>query len=303
MDRLTRRAIVRFLLVVVAGILLLSGAFVLNGLVLASRTTPVTGTTTHSAAPAPLPGSRIRVMTYNIAKAFLHRGGLDFEPASVVRARLARIAAVVNAESPDLLFLQEAVFACAPCPVNQVVETAEATGMHAWAFGENFNIGLPFLTIAGGNAILSRSAITPVGNPDLPGRKPFWVSTNNRRMLWCSMQAGDDVVLLGAVHADSFSLKGGASHLERILGDQGDRPAILAGDFNAEAKDTSMHLVKQSGRFSGEIDGGEPSHPAPRPRRRIDFVLAPRAWEHVATRVINSDASDHAAVVADFVVR
>jgi endonuclease/exonuclease/phosphatase family metal-dependent hydrolase len=114
------------------------------------------------------------------------------------------------------------------------------------------------------------------------------------------MQVADAPVLVGVVHADSFSLKGGARHLTYIMEYVSRRPTVLAGDFNAEPHDESMRIVKGSGLFSGEIDGGDPTHLAPHPTRRIDFALAPASWEHLGTRVLNSDASDHAAVVADF---
>ena len=114
-------------------------------LVLASRETPRAGVTSHAGKPLPTHGSRVRILTYNIAKAFLHKGGLAFESPETVRARLARIAAVISAEQPDMVFLQEAVFECSLCPVNQVVTLAEATGMRFWVLGENYNVGVPFV--------------------------------------------------------------------------------------------------------------------------------------------------------------
>jgi endonuclease/exonuclease/phosphatase family metal-dependent hydrolase len=298
-----RRLLSRLLTFVAGLALVLAGLFVLNGAVLADRERPTSGVTSHGAAAPPATGAVVRVLAYNVAKAFVHEKGLSFASEKDVRLRLARIAGVIGAERPDLVFLEEVVSECSRCPVDQVTELADATGMRFWAFGENYNLGIPFFRIVGGNAILSRWPIEPVGNPDLPGRKPFWVSTNNRRILWSSASIGGASVLLGAVHADSFSLAGGARQIADVLRTQGGRPAILAGDFNAEPKDESMRLVRESGLFSGEIDGGAPTHPSSHPTRRIDFVLAPRAWEHLGTRVIESDASDHAAVVADFRVR
>jgi endonuclease/exonuclease/phosphatase family metal-dependent hydrolase len=291
------------LLALGAAALLAALLFVLNGTLLAPRNRPVTGTTQHAAAPFPDQGSRVRILAWNLAKMFIHRGGLSFQSVADTRARLARIAAVIRDEHPDLVFLQEVVYNCAPCPVNQVEELAAATGMHAWAFGENYDVGLPLLRISGGNAILSRWPLHAIANEDLPGRRPFWIATNNRRFLLCSFPVSGKPVLAGAVHADSYSLESGARHIAAMLRTIGGRPAVLAGDFNAEPKDESMRLVRESGLFSGEIDGGAPTQFAPHPTRRIDFALAPRTWEHVGTRVINSDLSDHAAVVSDFRVR
>ena len=115
------------------------------------------------------------------------------------------MAEVIKMESPDLVFLSEAVFECGPCPVNQVAWLARESGMHMWAFGENYNFGLPFHRIVGGNAILSRYPVELVGNPSLSGRKPFYVTTNNRRVLWCRLKIGDMPVLLASVHNDSYN--------------------------------------------------------------------------------------------------
>jgi endonuclease/exonuclease/phosphatase family metal-dependent hydrolase len=295
-----KRIVLRAAAALLAIAVTLVALFALNGAVIAPRNRPVTGTTTHAPASFPDHGSTVRILAWNIAKLFIHRGGLSFESAATARARLDRIAGIIRGEHPDLVFLEEAVYDCAPCPVNQVTGLAEATGMHFWAFGENYDLGIPFVRLSGGNAILSRWPLEPVGNPDLPGRKPFWVATNNRRFLLCSFPAAGQPVLAGAVHADSFSLAAGAKHLAAILETIGGRPPILAGDFNAEPKDESMRLVRESKLFSGEIGGGAPTHRAPHPTRRIDFALAPHAWEHLGTRVLDSDASDHAAVVADF---
>ena len=46
-----------------------------------------------------------------------------------------------------------------------VVPFVAHTDLQYWAFGENFNFGLPFYRVVGGNAILSRWPIEPVGNP------------------------------------------------------------------------------------------------------------------------------------------
>jgi hypothetical protein len=44
--------------------------------------------------------------------------------------------------------------------------------MHAWVFGENYNFGLPFARMVGGNAILARRRCARL-RTSLPGRQPF----------------------------------------------------------------------------------------------------------------------------------
>ena len=63
-----------------------------------------------------------------------------------------------------------------------------------------------------------------------------------------------------------------------------------------------IQLIQASGKFVGEFDG-PPTFPAEQPVKRIDYVLAPKAWTHIETRVLSGEASDHRAVVARFRIR
>jgi hypothetical protein len=125
----------------------------------------------------------VKIMAYNIAKAFVNEDLPRFTERSTVLARLDRIADVIRAESPDLVFLSEVVWETPYNSVNQVRHLASACGFRYYAFGENTNVGLPFFRYVGGNAILSRWPLYNGDNPDLPGRQPFWVTRNNRRVL------------------------------------------------------------------------------------------------------------------------
>jgi endonuclease/exonuclease/phosphatase family metal-dependent hydrolase len=294
----------RALLAAIVGVpLALLGLFALNGLVLASGEEPFVRAEREHAAGRLKAGDEVTVVAFNIAKAFVHRGGGDFRDVADVEARMKRIADVVAAEKPDLVFLSEAVWECAPCPVDQVARVADACGLRFRGFGENYNQGLPFFRIAGGNAILSRFPLHEVANFDLAGRKPFWVTSNNRRALFCEVEIdGARPLLLGAMHPDSFSRANNATQIRQILDWLGDRPALLAGDFNSRPHEGGMQAIKATGRFVGEIEGVGTLR-AVTPHERIDYVLAPAPWEHLGTRVIDSDASDHNAVVARFRVR
>jgi endonuclease/exonuclease/phosphatase family metal-dependent hydrolase len=209
---------------------------------------------------------------------------------------------VINLEQPDIVFLSEAMRDAMWCGVDQVRFLAEATGMHAFAFGENYNVGLPFLRVRSGNAILSRFPIESVANEDLAGRRPFYITKNNRRVLWCAAEIGGRRVLLGAIHTDSFNPRNNLKQTKQILDYLGDRPAIIAGDFNANPGEPSIELIRGSGRFSGTVDGPL-TFPADKPAQRLDFIFAPHDWELIEARVIDSQASDHKPVVSVFRVK
>lgn len=241
-------------------------------------------------------GTVVSVMAWNLAKCFFHAGGTRFRTEDEVRRRLDRIAEVVREHDVDLLFLSEVVFEAGPCPVNQVTYLAEAIGFHAWCYGDNYSFGVPGYRIRSGNALLSRFPLKPVAVEPLPGGKPFWSPSNNRRLLWASAAMGGEELLCGSVRNDSFDLQVNALQVEAILASLGSRPALLAGDFNAEPGDRSMELLRSSGRFVGVFDGPA-TYPARLPKRRIDSVLLPRARARLLFhQVLDVDLSDHEPV-------
>ena len=236
-------------------------------------------------------------MTYNLAKCGFHEGGVSFASVDTVRARLARLAAAIAREDCDLVFLTEAVFEAGPCPVDQVDELARAGGFAFHASGENYSFGLPFFRVRSGNAILSRVALTPVEVRALPGARPFWSPTDNRRTLWCSVELDGVAVLVGAVRNESRDDRLNDLQMASVLEFVGARDAILAGDFNAEPGSAAVRRL--DGRFSGAT-AGDATFPVGAPARRLDYVLAPRAWTLIEERVVDLGVSDHLAVVATF---
>ncbi|MDY0092794.1 MAG: endonuclease/exonuclease/phosphatase family protein [Candidatus Vecturithrix sp.] len=276
------------------------GLFVVNGLWLAHNETPLSGQTSQRAVnPTPFEGRTITIMAYNIAKGFIHQGGISFAAQEEVLKRLQQIADLINAEQPDLVFLSETIFECGPAPVNQITTLAGATDMSFWAFGENYNVGLPFYRIVGGNAILSRWPLETVANPSLAGRQPFYVTQNNRRILWCKMTINGENIFLGSVHNDSYNLQNNLIQARQILDYLNGRPAILAGDFNAQPQEAPMQLFRKAGQFIWAFNGPL-TFPTSNPQQKIDFILAPAAWELLDHRVLQNNASDHLPIISTF---
>jgi len=292
--------------------------FVLNGVWLASGETPLVKQTGHPAvselaakevavteladAGSSVESPRIKILAYNIAKGFVHQGGVSFASEAEVTARMTEIATLIEAEQPDLVFLSEAILECGPSPVNQVEFIAQQTGMASWAFGENFNFGLPGYRMISGNAILSRSELTPVANFNLAGRQPFYITKNNRRVLFCRTKITGQNVLLASIHTDSFDIENNLKQTQQILDFCANEPTILVGDFNCRPNEPSIPLILQTGRFVGSTDDVG-TFPAQRPDRTIDFIFAPAGWELIEHRVIENTASDHRPIVALFEVK
>lgn len=298
-----RRWSKRLALGAVTLLLLFIGLFTLNGLALADRQVPrVRHLAGVEAAPSASAPREVTIVAYNIAKGFAHRGGLRFDSRAAVEQRVRKMAAVVNAERPDLVFLSEAMTELAPCLVDQVELFARECGLPHVATGENYNLGVPGVRVVGGNAILSRHPLAPVANFDLAGRRPFWISKNNRRALFASAELGGKPVLLGALHNDSFDMRNNAAQARQLLDFIGDRPCVLAGDFNNRPGEESMRLFRDSGRFTGAFDG-PPTYFEGTRAERLDYILAPPGWELLDHRVIADDTSDHRPVVCRFRVK
>jgi endonuclease/exonuclease/phosphatase family metal-dependent hydrolase len=276
--------------------------FALNGLVLAHGNAPRMRELAGLESQPARASGEVTVVSYNIAKAFVHRGGVKFESRERVEERLRKMAANIRAENPDLVFLSEAITECGPCNVDQVEFIAREVGLPHVATGENYNVGVPFFRVAGGNAILSRVALAPVANFDLVGRRPFWVTKNNRRALAVSAEFGGQSVLLVALHNDSYSIRNNESQVRQILEWLGDRPAMLAGDFNAQPNQAPMKLLRESAKFAGEWAGAPTYFDGDR-KERIDYILAPAAWELIDAKVIADDTSDHRPLVSRFRVK
>lgn len=240
-------------------------------------------------------------MAWNLQKAGLIAPRPIRSSPAEVRAHLDRVAAVIREQDPDLVLLSEVVVECTPCPVDQVAYLADATGMHAWAFGEQYNFGLPVLRIRGGNAVLSRLPLRAVSNQQLTGGGSFLWPANNRRALWCEARVQEGWLRVAAIHNDSQDPVNNARQIEELLSELRGEPAILAGDFNATPESESMRRLRQSGLFVGAGEE-EWTFPAGEPTRRIDYVLAPGAWRALSQEVIPTALSDHRPVLAVFEV-
>ena len=271
--------------------------FLFNGLILAQGEKPATG----RYADIPLTAqsdTEVTIVAYNIAKGFAHIGGRSFQSPEEVRTHLRAMADAIRAEQPDFVFLSEALWDCGPCDVDQVAFLAHELGLPYFALGENYNVGVPFYRIAGGNAILSKVPLTPYVNLSLPGRKPFYVTENNRRGLVVQTWLNKKPVWLVALHNDSFDHANNARQMQMIH-DHFSRDTVIAGDFNAKPNEPAVQLLRDSNQYVGEFDG-PPTYPSDTPNQRIDYILAPSTWTHLETRVIDSQASDHRPVVARF---
>jgi endonuclease/exonuclease/phosphatase family metal-dependent hydrolase len=254
-----------------------------------------------AAAPDPVaaaPGSGaarpVRVMSYNLHFGFDVSGWSDLE--GVARA--------IEASGAEVVGLQE---------VSRGWYVNGATDMLAWL---QRRLRMPYARFAAasdaiwGNAVLSRypimaGEVTRLPREGVPLR---------RSALRVELDLGGGRRLRVVVtHLHHVEGPDGArvrlAQLPRVLALVAGRPAtVLMGDFNAEPGSAEVALLRAAGLADGFAAGGggpadEPTWPADRPGRRIDYIWLSgdlAAGGFVAT---TSTASDHRGIAVTLRVR
>jgi len=275
----------------------------INARFLGPGETPLCGRTSHP--PAPLVsdenGVILKVMTYNIWMGGAYRGGWRFEKPQRVTERIEKIGELIRQQQPDIVFLQEIVIDSGPGSFNQVPVLAEKTGMHIWAFGQCINDGLPFYRMIEGNAILSSRPLEPLTNQDMAGDKAFYeIGCDDQSTLWCKADIGGQDILLASVHLNANDFyEVSLPQVEQLLDFAGDRPAIMAGDFNADPNELEIRRIVDTGKFAAKLDSPF-TISSYDPHRTIDHIFVPGDWQLLEHRVIQTDLSDHLPVVATY---
>ena len=233
----------------------------------------------------------VRVLSYNIH----HGEGVDG------RLDLVRIAKVISDSGAHLVALQEVdQRAQRTGGIDQAAELGRLTGLKAYfgkamdyqggAYGQALLSQWPledFVVHALPNPVAREPRIAVAAVVRAPGLKPFlFVGTH--------LDANRD----GALRELQ------AQELVRLLA-KDPRPTLLAGDFNAVPGSRPMTLL-----FDSFADAAaarpEPTIPAERPTRRIDFVLfRPTAhWSVASASVIpEPTASDHRPVLVNLMLK
>ena len=229
---------------------------------------------------------RIKLMSYNIRWCKRSENCLD------------RIADLIEEEKPDIVFLAAIYYECATCPVsNQVAYLAKSAGFHAYAFGENYKLGVPFYSNRSGNALLSRFPLSELYAQPLSGGA--FDPRTRRRALWAEVRIHGEKILLGSLHNSYSPQEDNLLQVGEILEHIDGRPTLLGGDFNATPESPSMQTFLRSGDFVGDLDS-PPTYPASNPDRRLDYILAPSSWHLLEHKTLTKDMSAHLPVVSTF---
>lgn len=219
--------------------------------------------------------------------------------------RERKVAAVINAERPDIVFLQE-VPGQTRTRSYHVGALARLTGMKG-TFRGHHRTG-PFGLLTFGNAILSRGSVSHSDSIELP-RSPD--AGEQRSVVYARVEVRPGV----KINAFSTHLTSGTNAAKeaarqqqavaalRWLATFRDRPLLLAGDFNARPGSPTLELLTgrrtvsgttgrlRDGWLAAAMPGTGATFGAATSDKRIDYVF----WDPASTAQLTSAPSDVAA--------
>jgi len=249
----------------------------------------------------------LRIGCYNIAHG---RGGVmggsNWEGGSKEERleRMREIAELIRGQDLDVLVLNEVDFNCTwSHGLNQAEYLAEACGFSEVVEQRNLDLGIPFMRVAIGNAILSHLPIESaevVPYPAVKWWEPIVAGKKKGVEALVKLPDGSEVEVF-AVHLETRDEEVRKASLQEILKKAGPR-SILAGDFNSERRgdgSSSIDRALGDGAWQGGADQS-PTFPSNQPKIRIDWILVPKAWREVFSKTFAAPLSDHALVVSEW---
>lgn len=222
---------------------------------------------------------KLKIMTYNIHSC------IDIYK----KKSLDRIAALIKAEKPDIMGLNE-IEAYTPRTgfINQPKKLAALTNMD-YCFGPTLRLGpVGFF----GNCMMAKKTIYKVHNFPLPGQR------EPRRCLKARVDGPGGPVLVFITH---LGLAGGErlkqlAELAAII-DRHSGPLILMGDFNCNYDELGpvLKIVHDTNLYQPP----KLTFPSWGPTHRIDYIFTSAHFKCLEHRVPAGDASDHSPVIAE----
>ena len=277
-------------------------------------------TTPDGSLAKPFSGE-LRIGTFNIAHARgpgtqiidNFRGGGPWAR----RQRLSAIADLLAQQELDLVVVNEIDFWASPSWYqNQARILAREAGFPFWVEQRNYDASLLLLAYKSGNAVLSRFPITEAQLVRYPiGRTTERLLFGEKQGVLCTVELRPGLsIRLLAVHLDHDSEAARIRSVEVIerLRHRSPTPLVLAGDFNSTAKDFPHSEVDSRGQSAVQLlleaqayrtapttspGADDFTFPSRQPEKVIDWVFLPRPWRLLERRTMDSQVSDHRALV------
>ena len=224
----------------------------------------------------------MRVMTYNV------RGGWGSDGQKSTE----RIADVVRSQSPNIVCFQE-VHQRLPQSkfVDQPARLERELAM-PFVFQANLHLGVGKY----GVGVASRYPVRGVRNHLLPSVR------EQRGVLQVTLGAPDGLLTVFCTH---WGLNGAererqAAQLAELVGAVSGL-VIVCGDLNERPDAPAVRLLlDRMGLADADADLNRPTYPTERPEARIDYVFFSPTLTLAGVSVLETPASDHGPLVADF---
>ena len=249
---------------------------------------------------APAPGAELRVLVYNI------HAGKD----AAGQDNLARVAALARAERADVVLLQEVDRGTRRSGgVDQVALLERASGLHA-AFGRTLDYDCGQYGIA----LLSRWPIaddTLVHLPVTPPQQRTGGSYEPRGALVARLDAPGLALRVLNTHLDASrddayrrqEVVAVAAIVRHLVDESSGAPrrlVVAGGDFNSEPASATHAAMLEAGFRDAWTEcgrGDSLTYPADHPVKRIDYLWLTGTARCTSAKVLDSQASDHRAVL------
>lgn len=267
----------------------------------AARTGPLELTFEGLPAPAPASGT-VRLVTWNVAHGRAEAFHQALLPRDAVERNLDRIAEVLRHERPDLVALQEADGPSAWSGNFDHVSALARESELGFSFrGDHNPFGLAGYELSSGTALVSR---LPLGDTLSTAFGANWRDTKGFVVATVEVPGSGRQIDVVSVHLDFLNP---GERKEQILAladvlDGRRRPLVVLGDMNCEAggaAETFRLFREHLGVRPYRPDLQEPTFPAGRPVRRLDWILVSNELEFADYRTLAPRLSDHLGVLAE----
>jgi endonuclease/exonuclease/phosphatase family metal-dependent hydrolase len=156
-----------------------------------------------------------------------------------------------------------------------------------------------------GNAILTNLPVHRHRRHPLPNhgeRRSLIFLLERRAMVSAEVEteAGPLRVLTTHLSLNRFDRMKSVERIREVTAES-EAPVVLCGDLNARPESEEMRfLAEKCGLVDAGCDGNAPTYSAGRPTARIDYVWHSKSLSYAALKTLDSQASDHLPVVAEF---
>lgn len=249
----------------------------------------------------------LRLMTLNVAHGRLQLPHQALLNQSEMRDNIRRIAAVMRQVAPDLVALQEADGPSSwSGKFDHVEALSDLAGLGSSFRGDHNPFGVGRFELASGTALMARLPLEEVHSHRF---SQSWRDTKGFVLAKVQVPAWDDFeVDVVSVHLDFLTPNVRRRQIRSMIEVLATRrrPLVVLGDLNCcwRFEPKSMQLItRKLGLRPHSKRSPQPTFPANRPRRCLDWILVSRQLDFAAHQTLPARVSDHLPVFADLQLR